>query len=142
MPLSVRQREFAEHMACCEETGMSDKAFCELIGISPHTAVLWRKKPEIVKADEALLADVETTSVLARKTFVWSLEEAIVNYRDAEGSEKRQWWRLLRDLTEPVANASAHVSYEEWTDEDLEAEFSKRGLGEVEEAIEKAKGAL
>ena len=141
--LTKRKREFVEHMLCSEDTGMTDKDFAELIGLHRNTVYEWKTDPEVVAAYEAAKKEYDDTkSIFGAKTFIWSLEEAIVNYRSADGAEKRHWWRMIRDLTEPMASGSQRVDYSTWSDEDLEAEFSRRGLSETEAAIEAAKGAV
>lgn len=143
MPLSRRQREFVEHMVCCEDTGVTDADFAVMIGVSPETVKGWRRRPDVTAAFEVALAAYEdVSSPLGRKTFVWAVEEAIVNYRASEGAEKRHWWKVIHDMTEPTASASAKVDYSEWTMTDLEDEFSKRGMDETEAAIAAAKGAI
>jgi hypothetical protein len=141
--LSKRKREFVEHMLCCEETGFTDKEFAERIGVRADTASKYRHDPDVIAAYETALKEQEqTASIFGAKTFIWTLEEAIINYKGAEGADKRLWWKLIRDLTEPMAGSSGRVDYSMWNDADLEAEFTRRGLNETEAAIEAAKGAL
>jgi hypothetical protein len=145
--MTKRQREFVEHVVSCEDTGMTDKEWAGLMGVSPQTCAIWRKKPEIAKAIEDLSKEYDAgSSVLGRRTFVWSLEQMVVNYNrclDGESSdmrEARQWLLQIQKLTEPEARSSARVDYSQWSEADLEAEVFRRGLTEVEAALEGLQG--
>ena len=141
--LTQRKREFVDHMLSKDDTGLSDVAFMGMLGMSASCAKKWRQDAEVQAAYEAALKEqAGTKSVFGAKTFIWSLEEAIVAYKASEGSEKRQWWKLIHELTEDSAPGTGRVDYSTWTDDDLEAEWSRRGLSETEAAIEAAKGAV
>ena len=143
--LSKRQREFVEHLLVSEETGMSDREWAELIGVSPATCVAWKRKPDVIDALEAAKKEYDAgASVLGRKTFTWALEEAVVNYRKSLAAddmrEARQWWLTIKNLTEPEARSSARVEYGSWSDEDLQAEVFRRGLTPTEAALAELQG--
>jgi hypothetical protein len=141
--LTKTKREYVDHLLAKDDTGFTDKMFASMLGLHPNTVKAWKIQPEVVAAYEAGLKEQEATkSVFGAKTFIWSLEEAVIAYKAAEGGEKRQWWKLIRDLTADSAPGSTRVDYSQWCDEDLEAEWSRRGLSETEAAIEAAKGAV
>ena len=124
---------------------MSDKEWAELMGLSPSTCIAWKHKPEVKEALEAAKKEYDAgASVLGRKTFTWALEEAVVNYRKSlkadDMREARQWWLTIKNLTEPEARSSARVDYSAWSMEDLESEVFRRGLTEVEAALQNLQG--
>jgi hypothetical protein len=145
MPLSKRQREFVEHLLVCEETGMTDKDWAALMGLSAGTCQEWKKRPDVKDALDAARKEYDAgASVLGRKTFTWALEEAVVNYRKSlkadDMREARQWWLTIKNLTEPEARSSARVDYGAWSIEDLGAEVFRRGLTPTEAALEELAG--
>ena len=144
--LTKRHREYIEHLCVCEETGLSDKDWAELMGLSYSILQQWKRRPDFIEALEAAKKEYDSgASVLGRKTFVWSLEEMIVNYRKCleeppDMREARQWLTKIQNLTEPEARSSARVDYSSWSEPDLEAEVYRRGLTEVEAKLEELQG--
>ena len=145
--ISKRMSEFIQHLCVCEETGMTDKEWAELVGMPPATCKQWKTRPDFIEALEAAKKEYDAgASVLGRKTYVWALEEMIVNYKKARDMEPpdmreaRQWLIQIQKLTEPEARSSARVDYSSWSEKDLEAEVFRRGLNEVEAKLDELQG--
>ena len=135
MALNALEKAFVRHAVAQElekrDGGhrINDKDFAAACGVHPNTIVNVKRKPAVQEAVKKAIADLDANHdyylvSLKRK----ALEEMWANYRDTEGSEKRQWLKMVWEVVGEVDDADDAPDYEDMTDEDLEALAMKRGV--------------
>jgi hypothetical protein len=112
--------------------GLSKQGFADLIGRHINTLMNWDKMPEIQDAVKRGFEEVENSRdyfkvVMARH----ALEEMWVQYGKAQGAEKRQYLKMIRDETKDAIVDDSSADYSHKTDDELIDIYMNRDVSAI-----------
>jgi hypothetical protein len=135
--LSIPQKAYVRHAVNREVAKlegrevMTDKAWCEAMGLHTNTAISYKKNPEVVAAVAEQMRSVKESKDLFRSVIRRvALEEMWTRYDKAKdgSAEKRHYLKMILDETDDVEEHQEVIDYSTLCDEDLEAIIFKREL--------------
>ena len=114
-------RHCTAHHFSPPESRMSDTEWCEIMGITTRALQKWKKIPEFAAALKASIDEIEASQdPFATCARAFALEQMVKQYnKSKEGSDKRQYLKLIMDNTAHVAQQGDSVNYDDLTDSDL-----------------------